>query len=39
MKQFLVGHQDVLDIIGWHVALLLAFIAGIQFKHWLENRR
>ena len=33
MKEFLFGHQNVIDIVGWHVALLLAFCIGWLLTH------
>jgi hypothetical protein len=36
MKQvtfFIVGHQDALDILGWHLALLIAFLSGYSVSH------
>ena len=33
MKEFLFGHGDTLDVIGWHIALVIVFATGLWIGH------
>ena len=39
MREFFFGHGDALDLIGWHIAVLLALLAGWSLRGFLSKRR
>ena len=37
MTHFLFGQSNVVEIIGWHVALLIVFVTGLWLGHKLHR--
>jgi hypothetical protein len=39
MRTFLFGNETALELIGWHMAVFLAFISGYSLSYFLGHHK
>ena len=39
MREFLFGHETALELVGWHLAVLLALLTGYGLGYFVHNKK